>query len=275
MRQRRFPCLGAAYARFSDRLIDAGAQPSDVELLTLRLRQEVQVEGLLRHGDQLWSPMQLQPGEHVLELGPGRGLFALGCALRGTHVTLIEHPACPFLPELQRMLLLMEDALASVNGSITLWIGDPLNPGDAARLCASMSGQRFDHLVAHDVFCPAGQDRRTFVQSRALPREWDLASCAAYLGVYEPGDVTQLLRWLISFKRPGTGTISINHIYSLSRSFADVQAQRFRPRGLRELHQLPQLLVEAGLSVTSRGLMATPRHPLPAARLYRFGDQNL
>ncbi len=228
-------------------------------------------EGVLRHGAKLWQDLAFRPGDSLLEMGPGHGLLALKAALGGVHVTLIEHPASPFLPFLRHCMALLKGGILAAGGQIEVLLADLLSPQEREVATLRLRGRWFDHVAALDVFCCDGQTSG-FVQRALQGFSWGTKSSAAYYGIYNLAQELDVLTFLLGFKQPARGRVYINHTYSWGRNIDQVREGRFTPLNrFRAVAGLERALAANGLKARALRCVPTTRNPLPCAVLYEVG----
>jgi hypothetical protein len=216
---------GGSYEQFM-RDFASAATPQDRVRLNQIANQPERHDGLLRCGAQLWRTLGYRRGATLLELGPGHGLLSLKAALNGLAVTVIEHPACPFLSFLQHHAQLLASAIDKAGGHFEIILGDVLDEAHRHDILCRLGARSFDHFVAMDVFCAANQTPQE-IESTLRRFSWARESTSAYYGIHDANAERSVLDMLLRFKAKDRGTIYVNHTYSLGRAMEDVMKGRF------------------------------------------------
>ena len=213
----------------------------------------------LANAVSVFSVLDIQPGEALLEIGPGFTTLSLAAALLGAHVTIVETPEMARVSGIQERIEKWLSTVQKAGGNIRLILGDINDPN----IRGQVGEESFDHIWALDVLRPDSEKgEAAFRQSSAG------SAHARYHGIFEESQVENAVQWLISLKKAGTGSIYVSH-----------------PDSYEVFHPIPQIdsaLGKKGLVPVVKSQMMMPRMGFRKvdiknrmAQLYQFDRRSL
>ncbi|MDP8217626.1 MAG: methyltransferase domain-containing protein [Candidatus Theseobacter exili] len=220
---------------------DAQTEPAEEDEYTRKLRSVVrtvrsrlQELGLPHVSDLLWteddmmevfSSMEIKPGEKVLEIGPMHGVVSIVAAMMGGNVTAIEHPdsiqVLNKLFNIEKVVDVFIKDIKSAGGRFTLIKQDVVSPAFIERFTEKNKGL-FDHVIATDVLRP---DQKYLEMELAQHRpnfpDEAFEKLKKGFGIWKPDEVKRVVKLMVDVKN-GKGSFYISHIETLPEERRDV-----------------------------------------------------